>query len=95
MAVPPGRTIGLSWVFLRVGLEALELTQGQVWLRTEILGCSESVRVQVSSAWVQLKAEAAHHPGALSAGDILATPPISPQEMGSSVRAPGTAHVVD
>lgn len=38
MAVPPGHTIGLSWVLLRVGLEALELTQGQVWLRSRNLG---------------------------------------------------------
>ena len=26
---PPGQTVGLSWVLLRVGLQALELTQGQ------------------------------------------------------------------
>lgn len=37
---------------------------------TEILGCSESMRGQVSSAWVLLKAEAAHHVGALSAGEV-------------------------
>lgn len=70
---PPGHTTGLSWCYRGGPEEVLEPTQGQTYLSNRHFGMLRAGQCEASSAWVLLKAEAGHQPGALSAGEGLAT----------------------